>query len=43
MPDDDNATAAAIRELAKQVDHLGNAIAAAATIIAKAIATGERP
>jgi len=43
MPDDDNATAAAIRELAKQVDQLGNAIQSAAQVIAKAIATGERP
>jgi hypothetical protein len=42
MPDDHNATAAAICEVAKQVDHLGNAIAAAATMIATAIATGER-
>jgi hypothetical protein len=42
MPDDNDATAAAIRELAKQVDQLGNAIQSAAKTIAKAIALGER-
>ena len=43
MPEDETATAAAIRELAKQVGQLGNAIQSAAQLIAKAIATGERP
>jgi hypothetical protein len=42
MPDDNDATAAAIRELAKQVDQLGNAIQSAASTIAKAIALGKR-
>ena len=42
MPDDNDATAAAIRELAKQVDQLGNAIQSAAKTIARAIALGER-
>ena len=41
MTDEDNATAAAIRELAKQVDQLGNAIQSAAQVIAKAIAGGQ--
>ena len=42
MPEDDSATAAAIRELAKQVDQLGNAVQGlpAAKVIAKAIAQG---
>ena len=43
MPEAEDATAAAIRELAKQVDQLANAIQSAARVIARAIATGERP
>jgi hypothetical protein len=40
MPEDTAETAAAIRELATQVDHLGNAIQSAAETIAKALRPG---
>jgi hypothetical protein len=39
----DDGSADAIRELAKQVDHLGNAIQSAANTIAKALKEGNQP
>jgi hypothetical protein len=37
MPEEDSEVARAIRDLAEQVDHLGNAVISAAATIAQAI------